>query len=265
MKRNSLWWGIILVGVGILLLLDNLGDLEPLRISAGQLIFSLALIGFGGWVLWASTHSRSDFVTEELSIPLEAEEAHVRIDFGAGELIVKGTTSAGELLCGTFDGVEQQVMHEGSVQRVKLTPPPFSMPHWNFGPGYHRKWSMALTDAVPLSITVKTGACDTKLDLTNLRVTRLKVETGASSTRIVAPARAGYTEIRGSSGAASMNIEVPEGVAARIRTTGALASISVDRNRFPNVNGEYRSPDYETAINKVDIKLEVGVGSVRIQ
>lgn len=264
MYNKRLFWGVILIVIGALLLLDNLGVLAPLRISAGQLIFSLALIGFGAWILWASTHSRSDFVTEELSIPLEAEEAHVRIDFGAGELIVRGTTSGGTLLSGTFDGVEHQVTREDAVQRVRLESPPLSFPHWNFGPGYHRRWSMALTDAVPLSLTVKTGACDTRLDLTDLRVTRLKVETGASSTHIIAPVHAGYTEIRGSGGAASLSIEVPEGVAARIRTTGALASISVDRERFPNIEGEYRSPDYQTASNKVDIKLEVGVGSFSI-
>ncbi len=264
MYNKRLFWGVILVVIGILFLLDNLGVLAPLRISAGQLIFSLALIGFGGWILWASTHSRSDFVTEELSIPLEAEEAHIKIDFGAGKLIVRGTTPGGTLLSGTFDGIEHQVTREGGVQRVRLESPPLSYPHWNFGPGYHRLWSMALTDAVPLALTVKTGACDTRLDLSDLRVTQLKVETGASSTHIITPAHAGYTEIRGSGGAASLSIEIPEGVAARIRTGGALASISIDRQRFPSVEGEYRSPNYETASNKVDIKLEMGVGSFSI-
>jgi hypothetical protein len=262
--NKRVWWGVVLIGIGVLFLLDNLGLLAPLHISAGQLIFSLALIGFGVWILWASTHGRSNFVTEELNIPLEADEAHVRIDFGAGELIVKGTTPGGTLLSGTFDGVEHQVTREDTIQRVRLESPLLSFPHWNFGPAYHRRWSMALTLAVPLSLTVKTGACDTKLDLSDLRVTHLKIETGASSTHIITPAHAGYTEIRGSSGAASMDIEIPEGVAARIRTGGALASVSVDRERFPKVEGEYRSPNYETASNKVDIKLEVGVGSFSI-
>lgn len=264
MYNKRLFWGVILVVVGLLLLLDNLGVLAPLRISAGQLIFSLALIGFGAWILWASTHSRSTFVTEELSIPLEADEAHVRIDFGAGELIVGGSASGGTLLSGTFDGIEHQVTTEGNVQRVRLESPPLSFPQWNFGPAYHRRWTLALTEAVPLTLTVKSGACDARLDLSNLRVTRLKVETGASSTHIVAPARAGYTEIRGSSGAASMDIEIPDGVAARIRTSGALASVSVNHERFPKVEGEYRSPNYETASNKVDIMLEGGVGSFSV-
>lgn len=264
MRRSNLWWGIILVCAGALLLLDNLGLLASLHIKAGPLIFSLALIGLGIWTLWASQH-RGNFTTEELSIPLEGEEAQINLDFGAGELRVHGAALGGTLLSGTFESVEHDVVHEGGRQRVRLSSPPFMGPQWVIGPGQHRRWTMALNNAVPLAITVKTGASDARLDLTDVRVTRLKLESGANSTHVIAPAHAGHTEIRGSSGAASLSVEIPAGVAARIRTSGALASVSVDRERFPNVEGEYRSPDYETAANKVDIKLEMGVGSISVR
>jgi hypothetical protein len=264
MRRSNLWWGIILVCAGALLLLDNLGVLAPLNIKAGPLIFSLALIGLGAWTLWAS-QQRHNFTTEELNIPLEGEEVHVNLDFGAGELRVAGAALSETLLSGTFEGVEYDVSHEGGRQRVRLSSPSFTGPYWVVGPGQHRRWTMALNNAVPLTITVKTGASDARLDLSDLQVTRLKLESGANSTRVIAPAHAGYTEIRGASGAASLSVEIPEGVAARIRTGGALASISIDRERFPNIEGEYRSPDYETAANKVDIKLEMGVGSISVR
>ena len=264
MRRSNLWWGVILVCIGALLLLDNLGVLAPLNIKVGPLIFSLALIGFGVWTLWASQR-RGNFTTEELSIPLEGEEVQVNLDFGAGELRVTGEPLGGTLLNGTFEDVEHDVSYEGGRQRVRLSSPPFAGPYWVIGPGQHRRWTMALNNAVPLTMNVKTGASDVQLDLTDVQVTRLKLESGANSTRVIAPAHAGYTEIRGSSGAASLNVEIPAGVAARIRTSGALASISVDRERFPKLEGEYRSPGYETAANKVDIKLEMGVGSISVR
>ncbi len=262
MRRSNLWWGIILVCAGALLLLDNLGVLAPLNIKAGPLIFSLALIGLGVWTLWAAQR-RSSFTTEELNIPLEGEEAHVSIDFGAGELRVMGGAPGGMLLSGTFEGVEYDVSREDRRQRVRLSSPSFVGPH--IGPEQHRSWTMALSNAVPVTMNVKTGASSARLDLTDVQVTRLKLESGANSMHVIAPAHAGYTEIRGSSGAASLNVEIPEGVAARIRTTGVLASISVDRERFPHVEGEYRSPNYESAANKVDIKLDMGVGSISIR
>ena len=263
MRRSNLWWGVILICAGALFLLDNLGVLAPLNIKAGPLIFSLALIGLGAWTLWASQR-RYNFTTEELSIPLEGEEVQVNLDFGAGELRVQGAALGETLLSGTFEGVEYDVAQEGARQRVRLSSPPFVGPQWVIGPGQHRRWTMALNNAVPLAISVKTGASDARLDLSDLQVTRLKLESGANSTRLIAPAHAGYTEIRGSSGAASVSVEIPEGVAARIRTGGALASVSVNRERFPHVEGEYRSPDYETATNKVDLKLEMGVGSISV-
>ena len=264
MRRSNLWWGIILVCVGALLLLDNLGVFATLNISAGALILSLALIGLGVWTLWASQR-RADFTTEELSIPLEGEEAHVRLDFGAGELRVRGAALGATLLSGTCDDVAYDVSHEGARQRVRLSSPSFPKPHWVIGPGQHRRWTLALNNAVPLALTVKTGASDVRLDLSDVQVTRLKLESGANDTRIIAPAHAGYTEIRGSSGAASLTVEIPAGVAARIRTGAALASVSVNRERFPNIGEEYRSPDYETAANKVDIQLEMGLGSISVR
>ena len=264
MRRSNLWWGIILVCIGGLLLLDNLGVLAPLNIKAGPLIFSLALIGLGAWTLWASQR-RYNFTTEELSIPLEGEEVLVNLDFGAGELRLQGAALGETLLSGTFEGVEHNVVNEGGRQRVRLSSPPFVGPQWFIGPGQHRRWTMALNNAVPLAITVKTGASDARLDLSDLQVTRLKLESGANSTRVIVPAHAGYTEIRGTSGAASLSVEIPEGVAARIRTSGALSSVSINRERFPKIEGEYRSPDYETAANKVDLKLEMGVGSISVR
>ena len=264
MKRSNLWWGIILVCIGALLLLDNLGVLAPLNIKAGPLILSLALIGLGTWTLLAAQR-RGNFATEELSIPFEGEEAHVNLDFGAGELRVHGAALGETLLSGTFEEVEHDVSYKGGHQRVRLSSPPFAGPHWIIGPWQHRRWTVALNDAVPLTLTVKTGASDVRLDLTDVQVTRLKLESGANAMHVIAPAHAGYTEIRGSSGAASLSVEIPKGVAARIRTSGALASISVDRERFPKMEGDYRSPDYETAANKVDVTLEMGVGSITVR
>ena len=72
------------------------------------------------------------------------------------------------------------------------------------------------------------------------------------------------TNVRVESGAASVSIRVPEGVAARIQTKGGLSTIQVDTRRFPQAGDVYQSADYETATNKVDIDVQMGVGSVNI-
>jgi hypothetical protein len=117
---------------------------------------------------------------------------------------------------------------------------------------------------VPLSLKCETGASKSALDLRDLKVTELELETGASSTEVTLPANAGYTRVKVEAGAARVDIRVPGGVAGRIRTSAGLASIAVDETRFPGIDNRYQSPDYETAINKVDIVVETGVGAVSI-
>ena len=125
-------------------------------------------------------------------------------------------------------------------------------------------WNVGLTAEVPLDLKVDAGASRAVLDLSELRVRSLELQTGASETRILLPRAAGTTTVRAQAGAASLTIEVPNGVAARIRTRMALGSAQIDQSRFPASSGGYESTDYATSANRVDIDIGGGVGSVRI-
>jgi hypothetical protein len=57
---------------------------------------------------------------------------------------------------------------------------------------------------------------------------------------------------------------VPAGVAARIRSDSGLVDFRVDQERFPRTGDYYQSPDYDEAEHKVDLHVEMGVGSVKI-
>lgn len=266
-KRTHLFWGALLIGLGFLLLLDNFGIFAPLRISIWNLIWPLAVIGMGIWVLWGSQHAPAQFETETLDIPLDgARSAKVKINFGAGELRVGANTSANTLLNGTFDGVNHTLSRDETDQaQLHLKTPPIVDIPIGYWPTHTRTWTFDLTPAVPLEITVHSGASDNTLDLRALKVTKLRLETGASATRIHLPANAGFTKMRGSSGAASVAVYIPTGVAAHIHTTGALSSIDVDTQHFPRTGNDYQSPHYESAENKVDIHLDIGVGSLSIK
>jgi hypothetical protein len=95
-------------------------------------------------------------------------------------------------------------------------------------------------------------------------VRSLDLSTGAADTRVRLPRAAGATSVKASSGAASLVLEVPTGVAARIRMQMALGSGQVDESRFPRTATGYESPDYATAPNRIDIDIQGGVGSVRV-
>ena len=126
-------------------------------------------------------------------------------------------------------------------------------------------WDLRLNQVVPLVLHFNTGASRAQLDLSELLVTGVTLETGASATDITLPQAAGSTRVKIQSGAAHVVLRVPGGVAARIQAEAGLAHVDVDVTRFLQVgNHRYESPDFATAANKVDIDVNTGVGSVRI-
>ena len=79
------------------------------------------------------------------------------------------------------------------------------------------------------------------------------------------PANAGLCTTKIESGAASVVIQVPAGVAGKIYVQSGLSGINIDTSRFMHSGSYYESPDYASATNKVDIRIETGVGSVSVR
>jgi hypothetical protein len=265
MRRSTIFWGALIILLGLLLLINNF-----VQVDIGRFFWPLLLILLGLWVLWGVFAAPRTFEMEEATVPLEdAGQARIRMRHGAGRLRVGGGAVAGQLLSGSFGGgMEQQVKLAGDTldveMRVRVSAAQFPFP-WMWGPRSTLDWTVNLNEEIPLSLDLETGASDARLDLTNLRVTDLRLQTGASSSDISMPASAGYTKATISSGAASVRVRVPEGVAARIRAGGGMADIRVDKTRFPRMGGVYQSEDYDTAENKVDIDIDTGVGSVSVR
>jgi hypothetical protein len=54
-------------------------------------------------------------------------------------------------------------------------------------------------------------------------------------------------------------------VAAQIEAEAGMAEVTVDRARFPRAGKAYRSVDYETADNRLNLTIHVGMGSVTVE
>jgi hypothetical protein len=265
MRRSGLFWGVILLLFGLLLLLSNLGIIA---INVWGAVWAVVLIALGVGILWGIFVGSSAAEGEEVTIPLEgADSARVRVRHGAGRLRVSAGAAPDALVEGTFtSGLAYRSRRRGEELDVDMSPRsvPFFMAPWNWG-RQGLGWTFSLNGAIPLALSFETGAGEARLDLSELRVTDLRLQTGASSVHVTLPAHAGHTQARIEAGAASVSIRVPTDVAAQVRFEGGLASVDVDRNRFPREGGVYRSPDYDTAQNKVDIEVRAGVGSFDVR
>lgn len=258
----GLWtftWPIVWIVVGVVLLLSTTGRLGT---GPGELIaqgWPWLLVALGVWFVVGSIAPGGSRGTERLTLPLRgAADASVRIRFGAGTLTTR-PASPGDLVDGVFDG---GVIHrEVGPGRVELSQ------DTSYGlPWLDRRsaWDLGLTGEVPLDVRLETGASRTTLDLREIRLRRLDLQTGASETRVVLPRNAGTSEVRAEHGAASLTFEVPAGVAARIRTRMAIGSSQIDEGRFPRAGDVYQSIDYGSAANRVDLDIQGGVGSLRV-
>ncbi len=264
MRRSSLFWGIVLVLVGGILLLDNLGFFARFNISVWTLIWPLFLIALGVRVL-AGSFFRGSAEMEHAVVRLEgASRARVRVQHGAGRMVFSAGGSPDMLLEGDFGGgVNVDSHRSGDMLESRLRTAVQFFP-FMWAPGFSLNWNVSLNRDIPLELSLETGACETRLDLTDLKVTDLRVESGASSTEVSMPANAGNTRARFQTGAASVKIRIPQGVAAHIRSHGGLSSTTVDQARFPRMGDYYQSADYDAAANRSDIEIEMGVGSVEV-
>jgi hypothetical protein len=259
MRRvGPIFWPILIIVIGVLFLLSNLGMLP---FSPWELwrLWPLILVVIGLDILLEITLGRGRAGKESLSIDRDSlSEAEVAFEFGAGELSVEAGASAGKLLEGEFtDDVEYQLRD----RRLKI----YSRPEWWGWWGWHeRRWTARLARDIPLKLRFQVGACQSDLDLSDLRVTDFSLESGAADTRVRFPREAGMTRAQVKAGAASVKLTIPEGVAARITSAVAIGSFDVDTRRFPRSGSGYESPDYATAANKLDLRVEGGVGSVTV-
>jgi energy-coupling factor transporter transmembrane protein EcfT len=265
MRRNNLFWGIVIIIAGVLLLLNQLGLIPG---NFWGIFWPLLLIVLGLWFLFGMTMFRHAVKAENLSIPLEGvSEAEIELNHGAGRLRVSGLGDSNDLLSGSFyGGVEQELSRQGGRLRLTLKAP-FDR-YWFFPPvGRHETldWSLSFNQGVPLKLILKTGASETVMDLSNLKVTELEIETGASSNQITLPANAGFTRASIHAGAASIKLQVPDGVAGRIHTQGALTGTNIDTRRYPPTAGGYETVGFDSAANRVEIYIEAGVGSIEVR
>jgi len=131
-----------------------------------------------------------------------------------------------------------------------------------------------LASDVPTSLTINVGAGEFDVDLSDVRVTDARVDIGASSMRFVVPKPSGDVAIRMNGGASNIVLVVPDGVDARIATTGGLLSLRSDNTRLGSGGGtggcvacgsSVETSGYNAAHDRVTLTISAGVSSIVVR
>ena len=256
----SLTGPIVWIAIGGFVLAATTGALGTDPVDVVLQSWPWVAIALGAWLLIGSVVSHGGATAgDSLEIPLAAgaSDAAVVFRYGGGHLTV-GAAGPGVLLSGTFSGGVKA--SETGPNRYRLDPA--SGAEWSWLEGRSR-WDVLVTAEVPLDVRLETGATRTELNLAETLLRDLTIKTGASETHVMLPRAAGQTRVSVESGAASITLTVPDGVAARIRGRMSLGSINV-ADRFPRVADGFESPDFDAATNRVEVSVSGGVGSLRV-
>ena len=269
-------WPVAIIAIGISLLLARI---RPWIGSAvGLVLIAAALVA--AWPLAAFDYFEGHFgfVTSEHGFSVErrqARSARVELEVGAAELELGAGAAPGVLTSGTFEGcgidsLEVDVRQADDHRTVRLST--------EDGPGvFHfecgSEWVVALSRLVPTSLKLTGGLWDAELDLEDLQITKLDVETGVSDTEVTLPRAAGHMSANFEVGAGNLQIYVPEDVAIRVDLEGGAVSFDMDEDRFGErrrsmglgVDELYVSPDFATAENRVDIKIRAGASEISVK
>lgn len=165
MRRGSLFWGFVIILVGVLYLFSTLGLLKG--ISPWEFIWPAFLIVLGFWILFGNVfRGRFGRNTRQVTILIEgATSARVKINHGAGRLVLDSRAGAGELLTGSFvGGLRSKIDRRGSDVEVKLRPPDDAFPFFNWSWFHSLDWTLSLTREIPLSLEIGSGANEANLD-----------------------------------------------------------------------------------------------------
>jgi len=293
-SRRSIFWPVLLILAGALLLLDQMGivtlnvgallqlwplllvlvgldlllrgqragaaiqALLALLVVAGALVLARALLTGGGPV-----------ETRRLVFPADGvRSANLIINVGVGRVELRAATDVGYV-------VETTVTHgtgapevsldgevDGGVANVVIRSkgPGVWIPLGRDAP---ERCSIGVNPTIPVSLRVNAGVGQADLDLRGLRIAELVVDGGVGEYRVIL-AESGQYEARIEGGVGAITVILPEEMEARVRVNKGLGSVEVS-DRFVPDGRLYVSPGYEEAVHRVDIDIDGGIGTVTVR
>ena len=108
------------------------------------------------------------------------------------------------------------------------------------------------------------GAATIDFDLSNYKVGKLDIDGGACSVKIKLGDASEHTDVDIEAGAASIELLIPSGAGAELKTETALTSRNFEG--FTKVqSGLYRTDNFETSNQKIMIDIDAAVSSISVK
>jgi hypothetical protein len=302
-NRRGVFWPLLLVAIGLVFLLQNLGFIAGVSWLAIASLWPVLLILIGLDIAFARRWPLPTLAVEVAVIAAGlalvayspnlspgifvfgdgngSGETDVSVPRGASQLnlTLNGGATRGYHVSGGSDQLVEahstspdlRLRASGTTRadvRLDQTSNGFLVPS---GPG---DVQIRVASDVPTSLTINVGAGEFDVDLSDVHVTDARVNVGASSMRFLLPKPSGDVAIRLNGGASSIAIIVPDGAEARIATTGGLLSLRSDNPRLGSGGAAggcvacgtlVETAGYGSAHDRVTVTISAGASSIVVR
>lgn len=125
--------------------------------------------------------------------------------------------------------------------------------------------SLKLNTNVPYILDLSSGATNTILNLDRMQLNQLKLNVGTAKVSIKFP-NFGFVQAEIQAGAATIDIEIPREVEAKIHSESNALNLNLDQGRFKKDGDSYFTSNYKPeGRNRVDIDLKTSIANVSIK
>ena len=290
---GNLFWGLLLLFIGSMFLLDNLNILNfefsnlwrlwPLLIVAtGVSLLSIkgwpgavitgvmvaAMIGLVGLVSlgFVKPGANLQVNTQRVEVARSGDEIKgldLSISGGAGTILIDSVAS-GDLVQAKLESNFVKLRHESSerdgIQKSTLTLDPSE--NW-WQNNYRNDLAVNISEQVPLDLNIDTGASKISGDLSLLQLKSLKIDAGASEASVKIGSLVETLTVELDMGASSFTLEVP-------KDSGISFDIDADMSNqdIPGLrkisDDRYESSNYAAAKNKIVVRGSIGMSNLRL-
>lgn len=253
-------WPLILIVLGIEAILGRREPILALALELGVIVLAVALVAVQPAGLFAPAAAGQ---TEATVARESAKTLSLRVAGGAGDYRVSGGATALVEARSERGQIRVRTERHGDQAEVRVGPGNVTDLFRAVGPP--QGVSVRVASDVPASIRVEGGAGDFTVDMRDILVTDARIETGASNVHVILPSPRGEVPVRIQAGAATIDIEVPSGVEARVTTRGGALSINSSNPRIAMVSGAGETSGYSAAKDRVLVTFEGGAASITIR
>jgi hypothetical protein len=131
--------------------------------------------------------------------------------------------------------------------------------------GIRQSLTMGFVSGLPLELSLKTGVMTANLDLSPYQLRRLDVDSGVATLTVRFGHPEGILVGNINAGVGTFTLEVPWGTSLRITGDFGVGVRELSGAGLKRVGGVWQDDGFDTASNRIDLRLSGGVGRLSVQ